>query len=67
LDIVEGSRLKMNLESKIGQMENPIYQLKDGGERGDAKRLFMEGDNQYLYKHTCDHNVYLRYQLISYN
>jgi len=50
LDIVEGSRLKMNLESKIGQMENPIYQLKDGGERGDAKRLFMEGDNQYLYK-----------------
>ena len=50
LDIVEGSRLKMNLESKIGQMENPIYQLKDGSERGDAKTLFMKGDNQYQYK-----------------
>ena len=50
LDIAEGSRLKMNLESKIGQMENLTFQLKDGSERGEAKTLFMEGDNQYQYK-----------------
>jgi len=50
LDIAEGSRLKMNLESKIGQMENPVFQLKDGSERGEAKTLIMEGDNQYRYK-----------------
>jgi len=50
LDIVEGSRLKMNLESKIGQMESPTFQLKDGSERGEAKTLFMKGDNQYQYK-----------------
>ena len=50
LDIAEGSRLKMNLESNIGQMENPIFQLKDGSERGEAKTLIMKGDNQYRYK-----------------
>ena len=50
LDIAEGSRLKMNLESKIGQMENPAFQLKDGSERGEAKTLIMKGDNQYRYK-----------------
>ena len=49
-DIVEGSRLKMNLETKVGQMGNPIYQLKDGSERGDAKTLIMKGDNLYRYK-----------------
>ena len=50
LDIAEGSRLKMNLESEIGQMDNPTFQLKDGSERGEAKTLFMKGDNQYQYK-----------------
>ena len=50
LDIAEGSRLKMNLESKIGEMENPIFQLKDGSERGYAKTLSMKGNNQYQYK-----------------
>ena len=50
LDIAEGSRLKMNLESEIGQMENPVFQLKDGSERGEAKTLIMKGDNQYRYK-----------------
>ena len=32
-DVIEGSRLKMNLESKTGQMDNPSYQLKDGSSR----------------------------------
>lgn len=50
LDIAEGSRLKINLESKIGQMENPAFQLKDGSERGEAKTLIMKGDNQYRYE-----------------
>ena len=50
LDIAEGSRLKINLESKIGQMENPVFQLKDGSERGEAKTLIMKGDNQYRYE-----------------
>ena len=49
-DIVDGSRLKMNLETKVGEMGNPIYQLKDGSERGEAKKLIMKGDNLYRYE-----------------
>ena len=49
-DVIEGSRLKMNLESKTGQMDNPIYQLKDGSSRGGAKTVLIEGEGLYRFR-----------------
>ncbi len=49
-DIIEGSRLKMNLESKTGQMDNPNYQLKDGSSRGGAKTVLIEGEGLYRFR-----------------
>ena len=49
-DVIEGSRLKMNLESKIGEMDHPVYQLKDGSRRGDAEIVFIEGEGQYRFQ-----------------
>ena len=49
-DIIEGSRLKMNLESKTGQMDNPSYQLKDGSSRGGAKTVLIEGEGLYRFR-----------------
>jgi len=49
-DVLEGSRLKMNLESKIGQMDQPNFILKDGSSRGGADRVLMEGDEQYRFR-----------------
>ena len=49
-DVMEGSRLKMNLESKIGQMDQPNFSLKDGSSRGSADRVLMEGDEQYRFR-----------------
>jgi LPS-assembly protein len=49
-DVIEGSRLKMNLESKTGQMDNPSYQLKDGSSRGGAKTILIEGEGLYRFR-----------------
>ena len=49
-DVIEGSRLKMNLESKTGQMDNPSYQLKDGSSRGGAKTVLIEGEGLYRFR-----------------
>jgi LPS-assembly protein len=49
-DVIEGSRLKMNLESKTGQMDNPNYQLKDGSSRGGAKTVLIEGEGLYRFR-----------------
>ena len=49
-DVLEGSRLKMNLESKIGQMDQPNFILKDGSSRGGADRVLMEGDEKYRFR-----------------
>lgn len=49
-DIIEGSRLTMNLESKVGKMDHAVYQLKDDSRRGDAEIVFIEGEDQYRFK-----------------
>ena len=49
-DVIEGSRLKMNLESKTGQMDHPSYQLKDGSSRGGAKTVLLEGEGLYRFR-----------------
>jgi len=49
-NVIEGSRLKMNLESKTGQMDNPSYQLKDGSSRGGAKTVLIEGEGLYRFR-----------------
>ena len=49
-DVIEGSRLKMNLESKTGKMDNPSYQLKDGSSRGGAKTVLIEGEGLYRFQ-----------------
>ena len=49
-EVLEGSRLKMNLESKIGQMDKPNFSLKDGSSRGSADRVLMEGDEIYRFR-----------------
>ena len=49
-DVIKGSRLKMNLETKIGQMDNPIYSLKDGSSRGRANTVLIEGDGLYRFR-----------------
>ena len=46
-DVMEGSRLKMNLETKIGQMDQPYYSLRDGSSRGSADTVIMEGEERY--------------------
>lgn len=51
-DVIEGSRLKMNLESKTGQMDNPSYLLKDGSSRGGAKTVLIEGEGLYRFKNA---------------
>ncbi len=48
-DVLEGSQLKMNLESKIGQMDQPSYSLEDGSSRGGAKTVLMEGEGRYRF------------------
>ncbi|HYH55723.1 MAG TPA: putative LPS assembly protein LptD, partial [Anseongella sp.] len=51
-DILEGSNLKLNVVSKIGQLSEPSYQLKDASSRGHANTLLFEGDNQYRLQKT---------------
>ena len=49
-DVIEGSRLKMNLESKIGQLDQPNFSLNDDSSRGSADRVLMEGDEMYQFR-----------------
>lgn len=46
-DIIEGSYLKLNLETDVGYLSDPRYFMKDGDGRGTGKELFFEGENQY--------------------
>ena len=49
-DVLEGSRLKMNLESKIGQMYQPHFSLRGGSSRGSAKIVLIEGEGRYRFR-----------------
>jgi LPS-assembly protein len=46
-DILEGSRLKFNLASKTGELDQPTYRLKDASSRGYADKVLFEGENRY--------------------
>lgn len=43
-DVLEGSRLKLNMESKIGRMDKPRYHLKDDTSHGSADTVLLEGE-----------------------
>ena len=48
-DVLEGSGLRMNLESERGAIEKPRYQVQVSGTRGrgDGERIVIEGENKY--------------------
>ena len=46
-EIIEGSYLKLNLDTNVGFLTDPHYTLKKGGGRGIGDTLFLDGDNQY--------------------
>ncbi|HND36692.1 MAG TPA: LPS-assembly protein LptD [Nitrosomonas sp.] len=49
-DILEGSNLKLFLDTKTGELSLPQYILKDGGGRGAGQLFLFEGDDQYRLK-----------------
>jgi LPS-assembly protein len=49
-NVVEGSRLKLNLQSERGFIDNPDYDLREPGGRGDADKFLFEGPNKYRVK-----------------
>jgi len=64
-DVVEGARLRYNLHSDRGEMENPRYTLhktpvtigerqlfREADARGSAERILFEGPNQYRAQRT---------------
>lgn len=46
-DIIEGTYLKLNLETDVGYLSEPRYFMKDSDGRGAGKKLLFEGKNQY--------------------
>jgi LPS-assembly protein len=49
-DVVEGTHLRFNLESKTGELHQPSYYLKEGGGRGDGNLFLFEGEDHYRIK-----------------
>ncbi|MGH8727524.1 MAG: LPS-assembly protein LptD [Burkholderiales bacterium] len=48
--VVEGTRLKLNLETERGFIDNPDYDLREPAGRGEAEQFLFEGPNQYRAK-----------------
>ena len=46
-DVLEGSRLKLNLETEQGYLQDPKYRLGAQNARGDAKEFLFAGENRY--------------------
>jgi LPS-assembly protein len=46
-DVVEGSRLKLNLQTEQGYLQEPTYRLGVQNARGDAKEFLFVGENRY--------------------
>lgn len=49
-NVVQGTRLKLNLETERGFIDDPVYDLREPGGRGDAGNFLFEGPNQYRVK-----------------
>lgn len=46
-DVFEGTRLKLNLETEHGFMQQPRFRLGEPAARGDAREFFFVGENRY--------------------
>lgn len=46
-DLLEGPKLRLNLETERGQMETPSYHLVENDARGRADLLLFEGENKF--------------------
>lgn len=46
-DVVEGTRLKLNVETDRGFMQQPRYRLAEQNARGDAREFFFTGKDRY--------------------
>ncbi|SFI92452.1 LPS-assembly protein LptD [Nitrosomonas sp. Nm34] len=49
-DVLEGSHLRLNLETLRGELGQPNYYLKEGGGRGNGSLLLFEGEDHYRLK-----------------
>lgn len=49
-NVVQGTRLKLNLKTERGFIDEPIYDLREPAGRGDAGKFLFEGPNQYRVK-----------------
>ncbi|AKH38579.1 MULTISPECIES: LPS-assembly protein LptD [Nitrosomonas] len=56
-DVLEGSHLRLNLETLRGELGQPNYYLKEGGGRGSGNLFLFEGEDHYRLKNgnytTC--------------
>ncbi|MGH8662850.1 MAG: LPS-assembly protein LptD, partial [Burkholderiales bacterium] len=56
-DTVEGTRLKLNLQTEQGYLQEPTFRLGVQNARGDAKEFLFVGENRYQVDHgrytTC--------------
>jgi LPS-assembly protein len=46
-DVVEGSRLKLNLQTEQGYLQDPTFRLGVQNARGDAQEFLFVGENRY--------------------
>jgi LPS-assembly protein len=46
-DVVEGSRLKLNLQTELGYLQDPKFRLGVQNARGDANEFLFVGENRY--------------------
>ena len=46
-DVFEGTRLKLNLETEQGYLQQPTFSLSEQGARGDAKEFVFVCENRY--------------------
>lgn len=46
-DVFEGTRLKLNLETDRGFLQQPRFKITEMNARGDAREFFFVGENRY--------------------
>lgn len=57
-DVLTGTQLQMTVDSRQGDLLDPVYQMAQGRARGDAVKLLFEGPNRYVIQQgrltTCE-------------
>jgi len=46
-DVFQGTRLKLNLDTNEGYLQEPTFTLAEQGARGDAREFIFAGENRY--------------------